>query len=247
VGARNGNFADVVVEGEKMAQVDPGTAKLLRGFTDDEWLRFFNELVLFAWRECGGLYWRTGRTGHLPGGYAPETIAQEAITRLFRGDRAWNREAYPGPSPMGVLKSIVESIVGDLVRSPEHRRMQNLVRATGDDREEPDSEDQTERLIDRARKADPLNVPDAPDRTLYLRGVLARIRDRVSDRADLSRYFDCLTKNLGRKEIARELDVSTDRVDELRKQFRARTADIYEELFGGKKQQTTREVRVSRS
>jgi hypothetical protein len=32
------------------------------------------------------------------------------------------------------------------------------------------------------------------------------------------------------------MKVSPDRVDELRKQFLARTEDIYQELFGGKQQ-----------
>jgi hypothetical protein len=234
------------VEGEEMAKVDPETAELLRTFCDDEWLRFYNLLVLFARRACGKLSWRTGKTGHLPEGHTPETIAQEAITRLFDGRRGWNREAYPGPSPMGVLIATADSIVGDLVRSEEHKRMKCLTGRASSDSEQSESEDQTERLIRRARKADPLNVPDAADRTLYLQDVFKRIRERVSARVDLLNYFECLMEDLGRSDIARKLRVSTDRVDELRKQFLARTEDIYEELFGEKKQQTTREARVSR-
>jgi hypothetical protein len=44
-------------------------------------------------------------------------------------------------------------------------------------------------------------------------------------------YFDCLQRELKRSEIAADLEVSLDRVDELRKQFLARTEDIYSELF----------------
>jgi hypothetical protein len=145
---------------------------------------------------------------------------------------------------MRVLIATAESIVGDLVRSQEHRRMMCLTRASSDG-DESDAEDQTERLIRRARKADPLNVPEAPDRTAYLLDVFERIRERVSARPDLLRYFECLMKDLGRSDIARDLGVTTGRVDELRKQFLARTEDIYEELFG-KKQEMVREARVSR-
>ena len=234
------------MEGEEMAKVDPETAELLRAFSDEEWLKFYNLLVLFTRRECGKRSWRTGKSGHLPDGHSPETIAQEAITRLFDGRRGWNREAYPGPSPMSVLIATADSIVGDLVRSPEHKRTMYLTGRASSDSEQNESEDQTERLVRRARKADPLNVPDAPDRTCYLRDVLARIQEGLSERADLLSYFECLMKDLGRREIARELRVSTDRVDELRKQFLARTLDIHVELFGGKNHQPTREARASR-
>src|SRR5271157_1927205 len=33
-----------------------------------------------------------------------------------KSKRTWNQEEYPGPSPMGILRATVESIVGDLVR-----------------------------------------------------------------------------------------------------------------------------------
>jgi hypothetical protein len=71
---------------------------------------------------------------------------------------------------------------------------------------------------------------------VYLSGVLSRIEARVEDRADLSSYLACLLRELKRSQIAEELKVSPDRVDELRKQFLARTDDIYQELFGGKPQ-----------
>jgi hypothetical protein len=67
---------------------------------------------------------------------------------------------------------------------------------------------------------------------VYLSGALSRIRERVEGRADLSSYLTCLLRELKRSEIADELKVSVDRVDELRKQFLARTEDIYHELFG---------------
>jgi len=213
-----------------MKTVDPETLRLLRGFTDEEWLTWFNALVVIATRECKKRYWRTGNDGHLPRGYSPETIAQEAIARLFDGRRHWNHLEYPGKSPIGILRATVESIVGDLVRSPEHKRHASLESlADGDD--DGGSEDRVERLANRSQKnAYQLSSPS--DRTAYLSGVLTRIGDRVKDRADLSSYLGCLLRELKRSEIADELNVPANRVDELRKQFLARTEDIYRELFG---------------
>jgi hypothetical protein len=108
-------------------------------------------------------------------------------------------------------------------------------------------EEQIERLGHRARKADPLHVPDAPDRSMYLEGAFERIHQALSDREDLLGYFGCLMKGLKRRDIASDLGVSVDRVDELRKQFSSRTGTIYKELFGEETQKKNREARASRS
>ena len=116
-----------------MKTVDPETAKLLHGYTEDEWLTWYNALVVIAKRECKKRYWRTGNDGHLPEGHSPETIVQEAIARLFDGTRQWNHLEYPGNSPIGILRATVESLVGDLVRSEEHKRLAYLESASDED------------------------------------------------------------------------------------------------------------------
>ena len=209
--------AELVLEAEEMKTLDPQTETLLRGYTEEEWLTWYNALVVIATRECKKRYWRTGKDGHLPEGYSPETIVQEAIARLFDGRRQWNHLEYPGNSPIGILRATVESIAGDLVRSQEHKRYAYLESAADDD-DDDDSEGRAERLLHRSRKnAYQLSLP--PDRTVYLSGVLSRIEARVEDRADLSSYLACLLRELKRSQIAEELKVSPDRVDELRKQF----------------------------
>lgn len=226
------NSAETAPEGEEMRTADPETVKLLRSYTEEEWLTWYNALVVIAKRECKKRYWRTGKDEHLPEGYSPEAIAQEAIARLFDARRRWNHLEYPGNSPIGILRATVESIVGDLVRSQEHKRHASLESPVDED-DDGDSDGRAERLAHRSREnAYQLSPP--PDRTVYLSGVLSRVRDRVKDRADLSGYLNCLLRELKRSEIAGELKVPVDRVDDLRKQFLARTEDIYHELFGEK-------------
>jgi hypothetical protein len=222
--------AETAPENEKMKKVDPETVKLLRGFTEEEWLTWYNALVVIAKRECKKRYWRTGKDEHLPKGYSPETVVQEAIARLFDGRRQWDHLEYPGNSRMGILRATVESIMGDLVRSQEHKRYAYLESAA-DDGDDGDSEGRADRLVHRSQEnAYQLSLP--PDRSVYLSGVVSRIQARVKDRPDLGSYLTCLDRGLKRGEIADEMKVSTDRVDELRKQFLARTEDIYQELFG---------------
>ena len=135
---------------------------------------------------------------------------------------------------MGILRATVESIMGDLVRSQEHKRHAYLESAA-DDGDDDDSDGRADRLVHRSQKnAYQLSLP--PDLSVYLNGVLSRIQARVMDRPELANYLTCLDRGLKRSEIADEMKVSPDRVDELRRQFLARTEDIYQELFGGKQQ-----------
>jgi len=223
------NSARAAPEGEDMKTVDPETARLLQGYTEDEWLTWYNALVVIAKRECKKRYWRTGNDGHLPEGHSPETIVQEAIARLFDGKRQWNHLEYPGNSPIGILRSTVESLVGDLVRSEEHKRLAYLESAS-DEYDDGDAEGRADRLVHRSSKND-YQLSPPPDEILYFRAAISRIREKIKDRPALLSYFDCLQRELKRSEIAADLEVSLDRVDELRKQFLARTEDIYSELF----------------
>lgn len=216
-----------------MQKVDPETARLLRGYTDEQWLTWYNALVVIATRECARRYWRTGRTGHLPKGFSPETIVQEAITLLFTGKRQWNRDEYPGPEPLAVLRATVESLIGDLVRSAEHKRLAYLEDAGSAKNDDGDSEAPDRLVHHGAEQPQPVS---ATDEVLYFRDVVSRIRQRIEDRPPLLAYFDCLLDGRKRGEIAERLRVPPARVDEIRKQFLTRTEDIYCELFGRKTQ-----------
>jgi hypothetical protein len=227
-----------------MRKPDPETLKLLRGYSEEEWLTYYNALVVIAKRECKSRYWKTGNAGHLPEGYSPETVVQEAVARLFDGRRTWNQEEYPGPSPMKILRATVQSIVGDLVRSEEHKHYAYLEPANDED--EPDSDGHADRLVHQATKKNAYNLPDNQDHTYALDNAIAHIRGNIRGRADIATYFELLLRGLKRVEISKEMKVSADRVDEIRKQFLARTVDIYRELFGDKQSPRDKGARATR-
>lgn len=228
-----------------MNKVDPETLRLLRGYTDEEWLTYFNALVTIAKRECKKRYWRTGRGGLLPQGHSPETIAKEAITRLFSGTRTWNREEYPGPSPMGILRATVESIVGDLVRSEDHMRYAALA-GHSDDGESSDVTEEADKLVQKAVGRHLVQPALLQDHLYEIKDVIGRIRATISDRTDLAAYFDLYMQDLKRSEIAQRLGVSLDRVDELRKQFIYRALDVYREFFDAPQPANEKEARSAR-
>jgi hypothetical protein len=229
-----------------MDKVDPETLRLLHGYTDEEWLTYFNALVIISKRECKKRYWRTGRGGLLPQGHSPETIAKEAITRLFSGKRTWNQEEYPGPSPIGILRATVESIVGDLVRSEDHKRYAALA-GHSDDGESSDATMDADKLVQKAIGKQLVQPALLQDHLYEIKDVIRRIRVTIDDRADLVAYFDLYMQDLKRSEIAQQLGVSLDRVDELRKQFIERALDVYREFFDAPQPANDKEARLARN
>jgi hypothetical protein len=229
-----------------MDKVDPETLRLLHGYTDEEWLTYFNALVIISKRECKKRYWRTGRCGLLPQGHSPETIAKEAITRLFSGKRTWNQEEYPGPSPIGILRATVESIVGDLVRSEDHKRYAALA-GHSDDGESSDATKAADKLVQKAIGKHLVQPALLQDHLYEIKDVILRIRVTIGDRADLVAYFDLYMQDLKRSEIAQRLGVSLDRVDELRKQFIERALDVYRDFFDAPQPANDKEARLARN
>jgi len=70
------------------------------------------------------LRWRTGwiRRGVLPEGHDAASIANEAIARVLQGSRRWDPEAEP--DLLRYLKSVVKSIVWDLMKGAEKEALE---------------------------------------------------------------------------------------------------------------------------
>ena len=106
--------------------MDDKTKEILSKMTQDQWDDYHNELVIYAEAKCNRWTWKTGDKENLPKGYSPETIATEAIKRLFRGTRNWNHEIYPGDNPVRFLKSVARSIVSEIGDSKAHKTAASL-------------------------------------------------------------------------------------------------------------------------
>jgi hypothetical protein len=164
----------------------------------------------------------------LPKGYSPEAIAQEAISRLWRGKRSWNRDEYPGDSPLPVLKATVDSIVSELMDSPQH--LSSAYIEDEEKRENDQGQAYKKEVSDPAATGN-TSMQASPEEETYLEDVVQRIRMTLQDREDLVTYFEYLLMGMRRKQIAGQMSVTPERVSELRKQFQERTKDIYLELL----------------
>lgn len=66
---------------------------------------------------------RLGSRG-LAGGVTAQDLAQEAIRKFLDGERKWNRAVYP--TLLDFLKSVVNSLMWNLLASEEHRKVRQV-------------------------------------------------------------------------------------------------------------------------
>ena len=99
--------------------------------TRDQWEECMERLTLYAakkFRFKGWVAKRGIRTG--PQSKTPQDIAYDAISKVFNGERQYNREAYS--DFMHFLKSIVDSLVSHLAESFESKKIRPIPVTTTD-------------------------------------------------------------------------------------------------------------------
>ncbi len=211
--------------------MDSETRRILQKLTAEQWLAYYNELVIFADARCKRWTWKTGNRKNLPKGFDPESIAREAVNRLYDGDRVWNHDAYPGDNPVPFLKSVIRSIVSDLGRSKAHKTSASL------EDESTSSNADGETYHNEVRAAD--GVPgfrppptDSPYKFTYFNEVNERIDAAIADRKDLVELRRHQREGKKPAEIAVAMKKNIKDVYALIRLFNRRTEDINKELFG---------------
>lgn len=166
-----------------------------------DWDNLYEDLVAYAQTRLNQVSWVRGPDA-LPGGKDAEDFVQEAIRRLYTGQRTWDYETYP--NLQGVLKGIISSMVSNLVTSAEHRRSEDI--------EKPGSEE------------DFYEVVRSSDADVELEGeeILEIMKAAVDDDPVLSLVFDAMRRDDPIGEIAEVLEVDRNRVYQLRRNVRRR-------------------------
>jgi DNA-directed RNA polymerase specialized sigma24 family protein len=216
-----------------MDEIDPVTKQILLGIAEEQWLAYYDELVIYAEMRCRRWMWRTGNRENLPRGFSPDAVASEAITRLYDGRRKWNHDSYPGNNPVPFLKGVVDSIVSAIGRSSAHKLTASLEdekTATG---AEGESYEREVEAADGMPGFSPLAVL-SPEQRAYFEEVDRRASEVIADRKDLVEYYRHACEGLSVPEIAAAMNIEVEAVRVLRRQFHRRTKQIQDELFGGR-------------
>lgn len=159
-------------------------------FLDPE---FFPKLVAHVLAKMHNLYWWAASGQHLPGGKSADDIAQQAVSDLLDGRRAWNHVALP--NLFKHLCDIADSILNGHVEAWESR----MIRAASPlAAEDEDGEEKPSRLD----VADPSIVP--ADETVRIREAALASVQKVKD------FLTSLQDDLPCLEVARTLAFEVD-------------------------------------
>jgi DNA-directed RNA polymerase specialized sigma24 family protein len=100
-----------------LEHLSPAVAERLREIDDETWGDMYLELLDFARYKKRRLDYVKGG-GELPLGRKPEDLVQDAIKRLFEGDRQWDPDK--DPDLCDYLKSVISSIVSGLLEKTDY-------------------------------------------------------------------------------------------------------------------------------
>ena len=228
-----------------MEGVHSETQRIIQNISQEQWLKYFHELVLYAESRCRKWQWRTGRS-NLPKGFSPDAIANEAIAKLLSGERVWNHETYPGDNPTPFLKNVVASIVYRLGHSVAHQTAASLE----DESTAVDSDgDSYTRDLEAAEGIEGFSPPpiSSPEDKIFARQIHELVREAIADRPDLITVYEYLCQGMKPAEIAVEMGIDNEVYVKIRTIHR-RAEKIAAEILGqeqptksnGKEGRTTR-------
>ena len=159
-------------------------------FQDPE---FYAKLVAHVLAKMHNLYWWAASGQHLPGGKSADDIAQQAVSDLLDGHRAWNHAALP--NLFKHLCDIADSILNGHVEAWESR----MIRAVSPLPAEDEEGEETPSVLD---AADPRIVP-ADEGARIREAALASVQKVNDFLASLHGDLPCL-------EVARTLAFAVD-------------------------------------
>jgi RNA polymerase sigma factor (sigma-70 family) len=182
--------------------VDPD---ILQKLGSQDWESIYPKLTHYAIWLTKPIRWRTP-FGTLPKGLDPRDLASQAIERVFTGERQWHPNKHL--DVLNYLKGVVRSLVSHLLRSPDHTRRQSSI-AEGEELHDPME-------LATSAEPDPLDNLEAEELWDYL------WRQTDGDE-EMQLVLLCLDEDMKRGEIADQLELPPQKIDNIMKKIRRRT------------------------
>ena len=191
-----------------MHAADPRVVARIQAITPGELELLILRLTDYA---ASYLRFKTGwiRRGTLPEGHDAGSIASEAIARVLRGTRRWDPDA--DPDLLGYLKSVVKSIVWDLMKAAEKEAL-----------EPPDDAD--ERAIEEVPSRNP-----GPDANLIASEVAERMLGALATDDERVVFLSICDGHEKAADIAAELGLDVREVYRIKRTIDRRLSGLKED------------------
>ena len=185
---------------------------VIQALGDDTTRQLLAKLTDYAGWKMRRVSWRGvrfKRDPNAPGGCDAEDIVQMAVSRYLQGERNWNREACP--TLLDFFRSVIDSIVSQLVNRPENKRSSPYPQASLDEgRAVPwDAPD--------LRAASPLSAVMDRDQA---KAMDVAIKSVLANDPDAMKVWGCVAAGITKpQEIAELEDMDVKRVNNVKKRL----------------------------
>jgi hypothetical protein len=178
--------------------------------TEEEWKQYLKRLTLYSQNKFFKLGWASKGSYRLGSqSMGPQDVASEAIKKVLEGNRKYNKQAYP--VFMNFLRSVVDSIISNMLKLVEHKKVQQLPNITNDS-------DQTTVFELEDHKLSPIHNLINKEMVEKVESILML---NFSNDNIVCGILDCLKAGIiKRSEIAEYLEVKTKDVDNAQKRVR---------------------------
>jgi hypothetical protein len=165
-------------------------------FTEDQWQKILNRLIIYAQRKYFKLGWKNKDNYRSPSGKGPEDIASEVIEEIIENRRIYDAQKQPDFEQF--LKACVDSVIYNLIHSSGFEKKKAMPYVITD-------EGETEEIDQESKEINPLQICVTKDLTEKVKSIL---QSTFSEDKLVCGIIDCLDAGIDKpSELAEYLEI----------------------------------------
>lgn len=219
------------------------TPETKRKLDDANWEEIYLRLVNYVQMKGRALKWRTGNQSDFAQGMTAEDLVQEAIKKLFSGERVWDYEKDPDLGKF-LMDSVLKSMVSNLVRSKDNTSVQIIPEESYRPLEEvaqvasPEDDHATELMV-RTKNPEEIALENEEERErenkeVAAKKILNNLMDLGKEDKEVNLILECTMEGIIEPRfIAQKTGLSVKQVNNAQKRFRRLLEKVRSELKGG--------------
>ncbi|MCA9472932.1 MAG: hypothetical protein KC594_12795 [Nitrospira sp.] len=219
------------------------TPESKRMLDDANWEEIYPRLLYYVQMKGGALKWRSGNKSDFAQGMKAEDLVQEAIKKLFSGERVWDHEKDPDLGKF-LMDSVLKSMVSNLVRSKDNTSVQIIPEESNRPLEEivqvarPEDDHATELMV-RTKNPEEIALEneearEREEKEETAKKILNNLMDLGKEDTEVNLILECTMEGIKEPRfIAQKTGLSVKQVNNAQKRFRRLLGKVRGELKGG--------------